>query len=66
MKQIRIFLLSAVITLTGTALGQGANIAAAASAPRATAAGVADLKASDGTILKASYFAAAKPGPGVG
>jgi uncharacterized damage-inducible protein DinB len=26
---------------------------------------VVDLKASDGTILKASYFAAAKPGPGV-
>ena len=24
-----------------------------------------DLKAPDGTILKASYFAAAKPGPGV-
>jgi hypothetical protein len=31
-----------------------------ASAPR-----VVDLKASDGTLLKASYFAAAKPGPGV-
>jgi dienelactone hydrolase len=31
-----------------------------ASAPR-----VVDLKASDGTILKATYFAAAKPGPGV-
>jgi dienelactone hydrolase/uncharacterized damage-inducible protein DinB len=30
------------------------------SAPR-----VVDLKASDGTILKASYFAAAQPGPGV-
>jgi len=26
---------------------------------------VVDLKAADGTILKASYFAAAKPGPGV-
>ena len=26
---------------------------------------VIDLKASDGTLLKASYFAAAKPGPGV-
>ena len=26
---------------------------------------VADLKAPDGTLLKASYFAAAKPGPGV-
>src|SRR5262245_21649844 len=30
------------------------------SAPR-----VVDLKASDGTMLKASYFAAARPGPGV-
>src|SRR5207244_1810502 len=30
------------------------------SAPR-----VVELKASDGTLLKASYFAAAKPGPGV-
>jgi tetratricopeptide (TPR) repeat protein len=29
------------------------------------AARVIDLKASDGTLLKASYFAAAKPGPGV-
>jgi hypothetical protein len=29
------------------------------------AARVVDLKAPDGTILKASYFAAAKPGPGV-
>ncbi|MGA8443525.1 MAG: DinB family protein [Candidatus Sulfotelmatobacter sp.] len=29
------------------------------------AARVVDLKASDGTILKAGYFAAAKPGPGV-
>src|SRR5271166_1389438 len=29
------------------------------------AARVVDLKAADGTMLKASYFAAAKPGPGV-
>ncbi|HXM23554.1 MAG TPA: DinB family protein [Terriglobales bacterium] len=29
------------------------------------AARVVDLKASDGTVLKASYFAAAKPGPGL-
>jgi hypothetical protein len=29
------------------------------------AARVVDLKASDGTILKATYFAAAEPGPGV-
>ena len=29
------------------------------------AARVIDLKASHGTVLKATYFAAAKPGPGV-
>jgi tetratricopeptide (TPR) repeat protein/uncharacterized damage-inducible protein DinB len=34
-------------------------------AQQAPAARVVDLKAVDGTILKASYFAAAKPGPGV-
>jgi hypothetical protein len=30
-----------------------------------SAARVVDLKAADGTVLKATYFAAAKPGPGV-
>jgi dienelactone hydrolase len=68
MKQMRIFLLMAV-TVAG--LGQGTKSAGVASAPQAqpsqqqTAARVVDLKASDGTLLKASYFAAAKPGPGV-
>jgi dienelactone hydrolase len=68
MKQMRILLLSAVIV---PALVQARNSAAAASAPQAEpsqqqpAARVVDLKASDGTLLKASYFAAAKPGPGV-
>jgi pimeloyl-ACP methyl ester carboxylesterase len=33
--------------------------------PQPPPARVVDLKASDGTALKASYFAAAKPGPGV-
>jgi dienelactone hydrolase len=33
--------------------------------PQQPAPRVVDLKAADGTILKASYFAAAKPGPGV-
>ena len=33
--------------------------------PQTPAARVVDLKAPDGTLLKASYFAAAKPGPGV-
>jgi dienelactone hydrolase len=62
MKQLRIFLLLAV---TVTALGQATASAAAVRAPQSPSARVIDLKASDGTILKASYFAAAKPGPGV-
>jgi dienelactone hydrolase len=33
--------------------------------PQASSARIVDLKASDGTALKASYFAAGKPGPGV-
>ncbi len=40
-------------------------IAASASGQQSPAARVIDLKAADGTPLKASYFAAAKPGPGV-
>ena len=36
-----------------------------AAAQQAPAARVIDLKASDGTLLKATYFAAAKSGPGV-
>jgi dienelactone hydrolase len=68
MKQMRILLLSAVIA---PALVQAGNSAAVASTPQAQpsqqqpAARAVDLKASDGTLLKASYFAAAKPGPGV-
>ena len=56
---------------SATASGQGTNSATAGSAPQAQqppqppVARVIDLKASDGTVLKASYFAAAKPGPGV-
>jgi dienelactone hydrolase len=59
MKQ-RTFLLSALV-IAVTALGS--NRASAAPAP--TSARMVELKASDGTILKASYFAAAKPGPAV-
>jgi len=47
---------------------QGTERPAPASAPQAQqppAARVIDLKTSDGTVLKGSYFAAAKPGPGV-
>jgi tetratricopeptide (TPR) repeat protein len=68
----RIFLLLTALILTGTASAQGTESAAAASAapraprpPRLPAPLIVDLKASDGTLLKASYFAAAKPGPGV-
>src|SRR5438034_1730563 len=49
------FCLSSVIAFAITASGEDSK-----SAQR-----VIDLKAPDGTILKASYFAAAKPGPGV-
>jgi dienelactone hydrolase len=49
------FFLSLTIILTITALGEGPK-----SAPRDI-----DLKSTDGTILKGTYFAAAKPGPGV-
>jgi dienelactone hydrolase len=70
-KQIRLILSLAVLffILAVTALRQGANSAAAASAPplgqQPSAPRVVELKASDGTVLKATYFAAAKPGPGV-
>jgi dienelactone hydrolase len=40
-------------------------VAALALAQNPTASRVVDLKASDGTLLKASFFAAAKAGPGV-
>jgi hypothetical protein len=70
-KQILILSLAVLIFIPAvTALRQGANGAAAASAPQTQQTQpptprVVDLKASDGTVLKASYFAAAKPGPGV-
>src|SRR5437773_4506939 len=55
MKQLRIFLLSAVVILVAAAFAKETKNRGRA----------VDLKASDGTILKASYFAAAKPGPAV-
>src|SRR5438874_2822251 len=55
MKRIQILLFSTVLIVVMTAFGKN-NM----SAGRAV-----DLKASDGAILKASYFAAVKPGPGV-
>jgi pimeloyl-ACP methyl ester carboxylesterase len=71
LKHIRIVLLSVVLSLTVAAFGQDTKSTAAASAtvtpqsqqpptPR-----LVELKASDGTVLKATYFTAAKPGPGV-
>src|SRR5256886_5925028 len=52
MKQL-LFLSSALIAITVSA-ESGNNVAR-----------VVDLKAPDGTVLKGTYFAAAKPGPGV-
>ncbi len=72
MKQIRIPLLFATVIFTVAAVGQGPGKSAAAARaaqgqqlPHSSAARAVDLQAFDGTILKASYFAAAKPGPGV-
>ena len=69
MKQMRTFLLLTVLVFifTAGALGLGTKSATAANGPQAQppAARVVDLKASDGTILKVSYFAAAKVGPAV-
>ena len=71
MNQIRTFLLLALTTFTAVALGQEAKSTATPSATPVSASQqpepgrVVELKASDGTILKGSYFAAAKPGPGV-
>ena len=67
--QIRILL--PVLIFAASALGQDTKSSAAASAPQAHESRqspvprVVDLKTPDGTLLKATYFAAAKPGPGV-
>jgi pimeloyl-ACP methyl ester carboxylesterase len=64
---MRMFWLFFVLSSTLAALGLGTKTADAPEAQQSQppAPRVVDLKASDGTILKASYFAAAKPGPGV-
>src|SRR5213080_2099267 len=54
MKPTHIFLLSAVLFGMITF-----------AAPTKNVARVVDLKSANGTILKGTYFAAAKPGPGV-
>jgi hypothetical protein len=64
MKQIRAYLVLTAFIVGGMASGQR-TMSVAAEAQKPAAPRVIDLKASDGTILKASYFAAAKPGPGV-
>jgi tetratricopeptide (TPR) repeat protein/Spy/CpxP family protein refolding chaperone len=71
MKQIQNFLLLAALTFTASAAGQDTknattpNSTSGRRSQQPQAPRVVDLKASDGTVLKASYFAAAKPGPGV-
>jgi len=67
MAQLRVFWLSAVLILAVPSLAQtaAANAPPEQPAQPQPAARMVDLKASDGTILKASYFAASKPGPGV-
>src|SRR6202790_1420386 len=69
MKKIRISLLLAALSLTVASVGLATKSAVAAprtqEAQQPPAARVVDLKAVDGVVLKATYFAAAKPGPGV-
>src|ERR1044072_869931 len=70
MKQTRTFSPSAVLIFIVLAFGQIVGSDGAASAPQAQpsqrppASRVVDLKASDGAILKATYFASVRPGPG--
>jgi len=71
MKQTRVFPLLMVLILTPAAIRQSTTNATATNAPQVQPSQmppvvrVVDLKASDGTLLKATYFATAKPGPGV-
>jgi alpha-beta hydrolase superfamily lysophospholipase len=67
MADSRVVWLSAVLILAVPSLAQTAAPYAPPEQPSQAlpAARAVDLKATDGTILKASYFAAAKPGPGV-
>ena len=64
MTRLQICALLASFTLTVPVLGQDAN-SGAAGAQQLSSPRVIDLRALDGTILKASYFGAARPGPGV-
>jgi tetratricopeptide (TPR) repeat protein len=69
--KLRILFPFTALIVAVAALGQGtdsaptANTPGAQPSPQPPAGQVVGLKAADGTILKATYFAAAKPGPGV-
>jgi len=71
MKQIQIVFLSAVLILTGTAFGQDTKSSAAASGSTTPQSQQpltphdVELKSADATVLKGTYFAAGKSGPGV-
>lgn len=67
MAQLRVFWLSSVFILAVVSLAQtaAANGPPEQSSQMPPTVRVVDLKASDGTILKASYYAAGKTGPGV-
>ncbi len=71
MKQVWIIPTLAALTVAVAASGQGAGGDPSTSAPQAPpsqsprAPRVVDLKRPDGAVLKASYFAGVKPGPGV-
>src|SRR5437660_9533592 len=69
MNQIQTFLFLALTSFTAGALGQEAKSTSGTTpvphAQQPPAPRIVELRAPDGTILKGSYFAAAKPGPGV-
>src|SRR5437868_8983881 len=69
MNQIQTFLFLALTSFTVGALGQEAKSTSSTTpvphAQQPPAPRIVELRAPDGTILKGSYFAAAKPGPGV-
>src|SRR5207253_1508026 len=69
MNQIQTFLFLALTSFTAGALGQEAKSTSSTTpvphAQQPPAPRIVELRAPDGTILKGSYFAAAKPGPGV-
>ncbi len=56
---------SIIVILSVAALGQGPSALQAQHSQPPPTVLMVDLKAADGTLLKASYFAAAQPGPGV-